>query len=131
MSLIKAMSRLADDHGLAVVVTDGELSAAGPHVLYVNRAFEQMTGYGADEVLGRSPRMLQGKATSLAARKAIAGALRAGVPLKTTMVNYRKNGEPYHCQIEVFPICDNSGRLVNAIAIEHEVKRKPGRPPRP
>jgi PAS domain S-box-containing protein len=130
MSLIEAVGILADGFPLAVVVTDGELTEPGPRVLYVNAAFERMTGYCANEVLGRNPRMLQGEKTSVAARKALARALRSAQPHKTTLVNYRKNGEAYHCQIEVFPVCDGAGRLVNAIAIEREVKRGPGRPAR-
>lgn len=130
MSLIKAIRMLADNHPLAVVVTDDELAKPGPRVLYVNSAFEQMTGYTATEVLGQNPRLLQGEKTSLAARKALARALRLAEPHKTTLVNYRKNGEAYLCQIEVFPVCDPEGRVVNAIAIEREVARRPGRPPR-
>lgn len=130
MSLVDAVRILAEDFPLAVVITDGELSEPGPRVLYVNGAFERMTGYGAAEVVGRNPRMLQGPATGLAPRKALARALRAAQPHKTSLVNYRKNGEAYHCQIEVFPVCDSAGRLVNAIAIEREVKRGPGRPAR-
>jgi PAS domain S-box-containing protein len=130
VSLIEAIQVLAEEHPLAVVVTDGELSEPGPRILYVNRAFERMTGYTAEEVLGRSPRMLQGERTSLAARKALRRALRAAEPHTTTLVNYRKSGEPYHCQIAVYPVCDPAGRLINAIAIEREVKRGPGRPAR-
>lgn len=130
MSLVDVVRILADEFALGVIVTDGELSGQGPRMLYVNQAFERMTGYSAKEVLGRTPRMLQGEKTSLAGRKALAQALRRAVPHKTSLVNYRKNGESYICEINVFPVCDTYGRLVNAIAIEREVKRRPGRPRR-
>lgn len=130
MSLIEAVRILADNFALGVVVTDGELTEPGPRLLYVNPAFERMTGYSAREVLGRNPRVLQGKKTSLASRKALAQALRHALPHKTSLVNYRKNGEAYLCEINVFPVCNADGLLVNAIAIEREVKRGPGRPRR-
>jgi len=113
---------------LAVVVTDGALAAPGPSILYVNPSFERMTGYDAQELIGRSPRILQGAGTSLAARKTIARALRTLQPHETTLVNYRKCGEAYRCHIQIYPVSDRAGRLIYAIAIEREVKRAPGRP---
>ena len=127
MSLIQLVSALAGDADLAVVVTDGELTAPGPRILYVNAAFERMTGYSSDEVVGKSPRILQGTATSVAARKRLARALRQGLRHRTTLVNYRKSGEPYRCDIEVFPLLTPAGEPFAAVALEREVPRWPGR----
>ncbi|MDI1364275.1 MAG: PAS domain-containing protein [bacterium] len=123
------MARLSAGSDLAVLVTDGALAAPGPTILYVNPAFEQMTGFEAAEVLGETPRVLQGPRTSLAARKAMAKALRDGERHTTVVVNYRKSGEPYHCEIDLFPIVSASGELVNVVALEREVDRGPGRRP--
>lgn len=128
MSLVQAVRLMAQSLDHAVVVTDGALNAPGPIVLYVNPAFERMTGYAAGEMVGQSPRILQGVGTSLAARKALARSLRTLEPYETTLVNYRKCGEAYLCRIQVYPVSDDSGRLINAIAIEREVERGPGRP---
>lgn len=128
MSLVQAVRLMAESLEHAVVVTDGALNAPGPIVLYVNPAFERMTGYAACEMVGQSPRILQGAGTSLAARKALARSLRTLEPHETTLVNYRKSGEAYLCRIQVYPVSDDSGRLINAIAIEREVERGPGRP---
>ena len=128
MSLVQAVRLMAESLDHAVVVTDGAHHAPGPIVLYVNPAFERMTGYAAGEMVGQSPRILQGAGTSLAARKALARSLRTLEPHETTLVNYRKNGEAYFCRIQVYPVSDDSGRLINAIAIEQEVERGPGRP---
>jgi PAS domain S-box-containing protein len=127
MSLIQMISALVGDTELAVVVTDGALTEPGPRILYVNAAFERMSGYTAYEVIGESPRMLQGPATSLAAKKRLARALRAGQPHRTTLVNYRKSGEPYRCDIEVFPLLTPAGEPFAAVALEREVVRRPGR----
>ncbi len=114
---------------VAVVVTDGELSRPGPTILYVNSAFERMTGYASAELVGQTPRMLQGEKTSLATRRMLARALRAGKRLKVVLTNYRKTGEAYRCEIDVFPIVDKEGVLVKAVALEREVRRGPGRRP--
>lgn len=122
-SLIKA---LASDSDVSVVVTDGALAPAGPRILYVNPAFERMTGYAAEDVIGRTPRLLQGPATSLAARKRLSRSLRSGQTCRVTLVNYRKNGERYRCAIELFPITAPNGELIYAVALEVEVKARPG-----
>lgn len=127
MGLEDLVAALAVDSEAAVVVTDGELSHPGPTILYVNGAFERMTGYLSSELLGKTPRLLQGERTSLATRRALARALRKGQRTKVAMINYRKSGEAYRCEIEVFPILDKEGVLVNAVALEREVRRRPGR----
>ena len=47
----------------SIVITDAQLSEPGPIILYVNPAFTEMTGYAAQEVVGKSPRFLQGPET--------------------------------------------------------------------
>ena len=131
MLLIEAIKSLAEALDIAVVLTDGDLRPPGPRIILVNSAFERMTGYTAAEVTGRSPRMLQGARTSLASRVSIRQALRAGAPHTSTLVNYRKNGEAYHCEIQLFPIHDPSGQMINVVAMEREVPVRPGRKARP
>ena len=129
MGLEDLIAVLAAGSERAVVVTDGDISYPGPTILYVNEAFERMTGYRSAELVGRTPRMLQGEKTSLAARRTLARGLREGNRIKVAMINYRKSGEPYRCEVEVFPILDRQGALVNAVALEREVRRRPGRRP--
>jgi len=129
MSLRDLIAALAETLDVAVVVTDGQLTPPGPSIQYVNTTFERMTGFDQAEVLGKNPRFLQGPGTSLAARKQLARALRAGERHSTTLVNYRKSGEAYLCAIEVFPILGPQGELIHAVAVEREVQRRPGRYP--
>ncbi len=131
MSLKDLIAVLTADSDRAVVVADGELRAPGPTIVYVNEAFERMSGYARSELLGRSPRMLQGEKTSLAARRLLARALRGGRRAKVVLVDYRKSGEAYRCELDVFPMLDANGALINAVALERELPRSPGRRPRP
>ncbi|CAN5591682.1 hypothetical protein BH10PSE4_BH10PSE4_27800 [soil metagenome] len=129
MSLCDLMATFADNLDIGVVLTDGLLTPPGPRILYVNTTFERMTGYHRDEVIEKKPRIFQGAGTSLATRKLLARALRAGERHATTLVNYRKSGEAYLCAIEVFPILAPDGVLINAVALAREVERRPGRHP--
>lgn len=127
MGLEDLIAALTADVETAVVVTNGELSHPGPTILYVNSAFERMTGYPRAELVGQTPRLLQGEKTSLATRRTLARALREGRRIKVALINYRKSGEPYRCEVEVFPILNQDGTLINAVALEREVRRGPGR----
>lgn len=129
MDLEDLIAALTAGSEVAVVVTDGDVAYPGPTILYVNEAFERMTGYRSAELVGQTPRMLQGEKTSLAARRTLARGLREGNRIKVAMINYRKSGEPYRCEVEIFPIRDKDGALINAVALEREVRRGPGRLP--
>ncbi len=113
----------------AMVITDAGLGAAGLTIRWVSPEFEKMTGYDASELIGRKPSMLQGEKTSKAALAALRRAIRAGAMHRTTLVNYRKNGESYLCDIEIRPIFGEVGEIICFLAIESETQRKRGRPP--
>jgi len=72
----------------------------GPRILYVNPAFERITGYRAEEALGRSPRFLQGPKTSAEEVRRIDDALRARRPVRSELLNYRKDGTVFWVEIE-------------------------------
>lgn len=120
---------LAFEHNpTAVVLTDSMLESPGPHILYVNQAFCAMIGYSKEEVIGRNPRILQGNETSMITRRKCRNALMAGQSSQVTFLNYRKNGEPYGCDVNVHPLYDETGKITHFISFESEKIRKRGRP---
>ena len=125
--LVRLTALMAEKMDVAVLLTSADLTAPGPHILYVNRAFEHLTGYTFDEVRGKSPRVLQGEKTSLATRKRLLMALRQGERHQATIINYRKSGEPYHCAIDIAPVKTETGQVVAALAFSWEVQRRAGR----
>lgn len=128
MRLEDTIKALAEDSPKAVVLTDARLDAPGPHILYVNAAFTRMTGYTAEEVLGRNPRMLQGPATRPLSVRQVSRALRREGRFHGHVVNHRKNGEEYICEIDVRPVLNEAGERVYYLALEQEVRRRRGRP---
>lgn len=77
-----------------------------------------MNGYTPEEVLGHQPKMFQGKDTDPSTRNQIREAIIKRIPFKGTIVNYRKNGAPYNCLVEEYPVWNGSGKLVHFIAFE-------------
>ncbi|MBZ9799442.1 PAS domain-containing protein [Mesorhizobium sp. ES1-4] len=95
---------------MPMVVTDATLRDY-PIVL-ANPAFLTLTGYSAEEVLGRNCRFLQGPATSAAAVAEIRAGLQEERDVSVEVLNYRKNGAPFWNQLHLSPIYDDGGRLV-------------------
>ncbi len=93
-----AIERLND---IVIITEAGMVDEPGPRILFVNPAFENATGYTAEEVIGRSPRFLTGKATSEADTARVEAALRAHKPVRAELLNYRKDGVPFWVELVV------------------------------
>lgn len=128
MNLIDLVRHIAEPLDVAVVVTDAELARPGPTILYANAAFLRMSGYEAADVLGRTPRIMQGTGTSQEATRQVRRVLRAEGRFLGRLQNYRKCGEAYLCEIDVRPIRRLDGGTEAFIAFEREVVRRRGRP---
>lgn len=108
----------------AVLVTEAEpVDLPGPRIVYVNEAFCKMTGFTAEEVIGKTPRMLQGPLSDYSALKALGKSLRSWSPYEITTINYKKNGEPFWVNFSVTPIADSKGWFTHWIAIERDVTK--------
>lgn len=79
----------------SVVITSGELEPPGPVFVHVNDAFTRMTGYAREELLGATPRILQGPDTDSAVLSRLKSNLYAGDSFEGRAWNYRKDGTPY------------------------------------
>jgi len=99
---------------IAVILTD-----AARRIVWVNRDFETITGYGLSEVVGLIPgKVLQGPKTEPDAVDRIRQGLAREEPFKESITNYRKNGEAYLCKLVVHPIHDYQNQLINFLAFE-------------
>jgi PAS domain S-box-containing protein len=92
--------------------------------IYVNPAFERITGHAAAEVLGRNPRFLQGPKTDPAAAQEIKQGLRRGEPVSVEILNYRKDGSTYWNQLAITPIRDGEGRLTHFVGLQTDVTER-------
>jgi PAS domain S-box-containing protein len=108
----------------AVLITEAEpLDEPGPRIIYVNEAFTEMTGYTAEEVIGKSPRILQGPNSNKEELAELGKALRNWEPYEITTINYKKNGEEFWINFTVTPVADDKGRYTHWVAIEHDVTK--------
>ncbi|MEM9292986.1 MAG: PAS domain-containing protein [Acidobacteriota bacterium] len=103
------------------VLTDTLLDEPGPRILHANAAFLRMTGYSLDEVLGRSPRFLQGPETDRQVLQRLRANLEAGESFHGQTINYRKGGEPFMMRWYVDPVHNQQGRLIYYLAVQRDV----------
>ncbi|MCG9893450.1 MAG: PAS domain S-box protein [Thermosynechococcaceae cyanobacterium MS004] len=106
----------------AVLITEAEpFDEPGPRILYVNEAFTKMTGYRAEEVLGKTPRILQGPKTSDAMRANIRAALESWQPFRGELLNYTKNGSEFWVDLNITPRTNEQGLITHWIAIQRDM----------
>ncbi len=118
MALVKAAVESAND---AIIITEAQLDAPGPRIEYVNAAFTRMTGYGIDEIVGQTPRILQGPRTDPGLLKRLRVDLLTQESFHGETVNYRKDGVEYFVEWRITPLHDAEGRLSKWVAIQRDV----------
>lgn len=106
-----------------IIVTEAEpLDEPGPRIVYVNPAFTHLTGYTADEVIGRSPRFLQHPpAVDPDTLRAIRVGLENADGFQGPILNFGKDGTSYWLDMRIFPLRDEQGRVTHFAAIERDV----------
>lgn len=121
--------RFLDAVRIPVIVTDASRGPSGPHTLFVNDAMCEMCAYSRQDMVGRSPRMLQGPETDLARARARAfrDELEADGRATVRLTNYRADGRPYQVLIRAGTL--DLGTRLDAqlrIAFETEVEHARG-----
>ena len=103
--------------GIVVAEKEGEDTI----LVYVNPAFEQLTGYSADEILYQDCRFLQGEDTNLDAVKMIRHAIDDQAPVRSVLKNYRKDGSVFWNELSVTPFYDQVEQITYYIGIQKDV----------
>ena len=118
---LRLLRAAVEASGEAIIITSAEIDEPGPRIEYVNPAFTRMTGYEAQEVLGRSPRFLQGPETERAVLDQLRVALEAGETGQGETVNYRKDGSTYVVEWLITPVREADGRITHWVSAQRDV----------
>ncbi|MBN9497301.1 MAG: PAS domain S-box protein [Alphaproteobacteria bacterium] len=97
---------------------------SGPKIIYVNDAFERRTGYAREEVLGRTPRILQGPNTQRSELDRIRRSLERWEPVRGELINYTKSGEEFWLELDIVPVADPTGWFTHWVAVERDVTER-------
>jgi len=109
----------------SVVITEAEShDESGPKILYVNEAFTKMTGYAADEVIGKTPHFLHGPNSDKNELSRLSQSLQKWESCEITIINYKKNGEEFWNNFMVNPVVNEKGVYTHWVAIQRDVTEK-------
>jgi PAS domain S-box-containing protein len=93
-------------------------------ITYVNRAFEKITGYSADEVLGKTPGFLQSGEHDREFYQDLKSTIYNGRPWQGYLINRKKDGSLYEVQATIAPIHDASGKVSHFVSVHRDVTRE-------
>ena len=116
---LQRLSMVIEQSPESIVITD----TAGC-ILYVNEAFQRITGYARGEVLGRNPRILNGGLTPRATYEQMWATLLAGEVWRGEFHNVRKDGSAYLELATIAPIKDAGGTVTHYVAVKEDITQR-------
>lgn len=119
---LQILNRSVEASTNGVVISDARKK--GFPVIYVNPAFSAITGYEADEMIGRSCAMLQGPETSRTTTLKIADALREQREVRCTIRNYRKDGTTFWNELIISPVRDVHGEVTHYVGLQSDISAR-------
>ena len=113
---LNTLKVLAENSFDSILITD---ATAKGKIIYANKAFKKLTGHDSSEVIGKTPRVLQGKGTDKKVIERLSVALKSGRKFEGKAINYKKDGTPFIMYWRVLPI--KVGKKIEAwVAIQRE-----------
>jgi diguanylate cyclase (GGDEF)-like protein/PAS domain S-box-containing protein len=104
-----------------VLVTDIGDTSTGPEIVYANPAVCEITGYSVDELVGKSPKILQGPDTDRAVMRQVRRDLDSGHFFNGQTINYRKDGTPFIMEWSISALVGESGRPEYFVAVQRDI----------
>jgi diguanylate cyclase (GGDEF)-like protein/PAS domain S-box-containing protein len=114
--------RIVNEANDAIIVAELNPGAqTGFRIVFSNDAFSRTFGYSQDQIIGRSPRILQGPGTSAAVIEDINRAVHCGGAIRRRILNYRQDGQPVWVDANIVPLPSPDGRILRFAAIERDI----------
>ena len=121
---LELLERAIESDYDSILITGLELEEPGPKIVYVNDGFTKMTGYTREEVLGKTPRILQGEKTDRAVLDKLKERLKEGKAFFGHTVNYRKDGTEFINQWDIHPLTDEKGEITHWVSYQHDITER-------
>jgi PAS domain S-box-containing protein len=115
----QVLSAILDECVNGVTLADPDLEDAP--IVYANKAFERLTGYTAEEIVGLNCRFMQGEDREQEARYLIAAAMKEDKAVEVTLRNYRKDGQLFHNRLKIVPLFDKKQRVLYYLGVQYDI----------
>ncbi len=119
---LEVLYKVLDASVTGIVITDN-LLPDNP-IIYCNPAFEDITGYKRNEIIGHNCRFLQGRDRQQPERRAISTALASGESCRVEIRNYTKKGKLFYNELYISPVKDENGNITHFIGIQNDVSSR-------
>ncbi len=116
-SAIEQMTEMA-------IITKADLDDFNPEIVYVNPAFLEVTGYTEEEVIGKTPKILQGPETNRELISELKELLLDGKTFHGSTINYKKDGTPYHVEWNIAPVRNEDGEIAHWVSVQQDVTER-------
>ena len=104
-----------------IVITTSQLELPGPQIIFANQAFCKQTGYTKDEILGKTPRILQGEKTDRKVLDRLKQKLQNGEFFQESTINYRKDGSEYFVEWNISALYNKEKKLTHYFCAQHDI----------
>ncbi|HJZ79882.1 MAG TPA: PAS domain S-box protein, partial [Pyrinomonadaceae bacterium] len=121
LRLLKTAVEQTDE---SVIITTAQFDPPGPRIIYVNPAFTTMTGYTPEEVIGRTPHILQGPKTDRSVLSQLCKDCIAGKVFHGEMMNYRRDRTEIHLEWSAGPVRNNCGEVTHFASAQRDVTER-------
>ncbi len=118
----KVLSKILDSCVNGITLADPDLEDMP--LVYVNKAFEKITGYSQEETVGKNCRFLQGTDREQKERYQLKEAIANKQPVEITLRNYRKNGEMFYNHLIITPLFDAHGNVLYYLGVQYDVTQQ-------
>lgn len=115
----QVLSAILDECVNGVTLADPDLEDSP--IIYANKAFERLTGYSQEDIIGRNCRFLQGDDRDQEARQQIADAMKNQQVIEVTLRNYRKDGSLFLNRLKITPLFDSKQRVIYYLGVQYDI----------
>ncbi|MBX0295596.1 PAS domain S-box protein [Haloarcula nitratireducens] len=119
---LRVRTRAMDEAEVPITLADA--TEPDDPIIYVNEAFESVTGYDESEILGENLRLLQGPETDPETVATLREGIEAERPVTTELLNYRRDGSPFWNRMTITPIEDETGTVTHFLGFQQEVTER-------
>jgi len=122
--ILRLVKAAVEQVSYSVVITTAALDSPGPRIVYATPAFCRMTGFTIEDIIGRTPRVLQGPNTDRAVLAQLRRRLDAGQSYTCELINYRKDRSEYLVQLTIDPVRNAEGDVSHWVAVQQDVTER-------
>ena len=118
----QVLSAILDECVNGVTLADPDLE--GAPIIYANKAFERLTGYSQEDILGYNCRFLQGEDREQPGRFIIAEAMKQHESVEVTFRNYKKDGTLFYNKLKITPLFDKKQRVIYYLGVQYDITQQ-------